>query len=100
MTKHSLAFCIPPHIAFSDLKLSREPDGDVSFDLDVIKALCEANNISCDVFLNSPEDNLSTLLVNWYAEHINGDGEPDTIAEDLIAETQHGGGVSHTPGRA
>jgi hypothetical protein len=48
--------------------------------------------------------NISGLIVGWYQEHRQHAGEPDPVAEDLIAEVlaeeKTGQNVCHKPGRA
>ena len=96
---------LPDGLDFADLKLKRESDdGSVSMDTSVIERLCAYNNLDPDLFLRSHEDNVSGLIVAWYAAHRAQGGAPDPVAEDLIAEVRaedaHGGGLSHRPGRA
>jgi hypothetical protein len=90
-------------IAFSELKLAREPDGSVSFDIETIRRVCEASQIDADTVLHN-EDNLVELITSWYFMNCDNGGESDPIAEDLIlevhAEDAFGGGISHQPGRA
>lgn len=38
------------------------------------------------MFRYSHEDNVSGLIVQWYAEHLKRGGDPDPIAEELIQE--------------
>lgn len=76
----------------------------VSFDWSVIDRICAASGLSPSLLRDGPEDNAASLIVAWYNAHRAGGGAPDPIAEDLIAEVriedEHGGGFSHTPGRA
>jgi hypothetical protein len=42
-------------------------------------------NLTCT--LGAPiEDNVSGLIIGWYQAHRQQGGEPDPVAEDLIAE--------------
>lgn len=95
---------IPDDVTFSDLRLSRDPDGSVSFDWSVIERICEASKLPIEMFRDAPEDNVCKLIVGWYQEHRNHGGEADLVAEDLIAEVlaedNAGQTVSHQPGRA
>lgn len=95
---------IPDGLDFADLKLSRESDGAVSFDLAVIKHICAASNVAVELFMDAPEDNIAGLIVNWYEEHRQNGGGSDPVAEDLItemlAENAAGQNYSHKPGRA
>lgn len=106
MTKTDrIAIGIPAGLAFSDLKLARDPQtGDVSFDTAVIERICAANGLSDDYFMTRSEDALSELLAHWYRSHLAAGGAPDPVQEDLIAEAraedERGGGLSHKPGRA
>lgn len=95
---------IPEGLAFSDLRLAREPDGSVSFDWGVIERICIASDLPGQVFRDTPEDNVAALIVGWYQAHSRDGGEPDPVAEDLlaemVAEEAAGQAVSHQPGRA
>lgn len=95
---------IPDTLDFSDLKLARDSDGAVSFDLDVIELICEESDLPLEAFTESAEDNVSALIVGWYRSHIQRGGAPDPVAEDLIAEVtaedKAGQSVSHQPGQA
>jgi hypothetical protein len=95
---------IPDDVHFSDLNLGRDPDGGVSFAWSAIEQICEASDLPIEVFRDAPEDNVSGLIVRWYLAHRQHGGDPDPVAEDLIAETaaeeQAGQHYSHTPGRA
>lgn len=83
-------FAIPDDLDFSDLKLRRLVTGEVEFDTSVIERICAASDISTDVFLNAPEDNLATLIVTWYRVHRVAGGRRDPVAEELIAEIRDG----------
>jgi hypothetical protein len=39
-----------------------------------------------NVFRNTPEDNVCSLLVAWYAEHLCRGGDHDPTMDNLIAE--------------
>lgn len=96
--------CIPDGVSFSDLKLARDPDGAVSFDMAVIETICEASGIPAGLITDHPEDNASSLIVAWYQAHRADGGQPDPVAEELIAEAvaedAAGQPYSHQPGRA
>lgn len=95
---------IPDTVDFSDLHLSRDNDGAVSFDWQPLEAICTACNLDPSLLQNAPEDNVSGLIVAWYAEHLRHGGKRDPVADDLIAETQAennaGQPFSLPPGRA
>lgn len=95
---------IPDDVQFADLKLARDSDGRVSFDWSPIERICEASGVDPAIFRDAPEDNVSGLIVAWYAEHLRGGGARDPVQDDLIAEAaledELGGGISHQPGRA
>lgn len=105
MSAERVAIGIPAGMAFSELRLARDPQtGDVSFDNAVIERICEANGLPADYFLVRPEQVISDLITSWYRSHLATGGAPDAVQEDLIAEARaedaHGGGFSHQPGRA
>lgn len=79
---------IPEGVEFSDLKLQQDHDGDVSFDLGVIKKVCQASGVPIEDFLESSEDNLAALIVHWYEAHLAQNGKPDPIAENLKNEVR------------
>ena len=95
---------IPDDLEFADLQLAREADGSVSFDWSVIERICAASGLSASLFRDAPEDNVSGLIVGWYRAHKKDGGNPDPVAEDLIAEARAedaaGQQFSHEPGRA
>jgi hypothetical protein len=95
---------IPTDVRWEDLRLARDPDGNVSFDWGPIERICQACGVDVALFRDAPEDNLAQLLNTWYAAHRADGGEPCPIQEDLIAEAlieeQHGEHVSHQPCRA
>lgn len=95
---------IPDDLAFTDLQLTLNADGIVSFDMDVIEQICEANSLPKDYFWQLHLDKLPLLICEWYELHRQNDGEPDPVAEDLyteaIALAKAGQPVSHQPGRA
>jgi hypothetical protein len=103
MKKHT-SISIPDTIEFSDLKLARDKDGMVSFDVETINKICNASGIDVAIFTQESEDNVSALIVAWYKSHITNGDHPDIVAEDLISEVRLedslGGGVSHQPGNA
>lgn len=78
---------IPDALKFSELQLAREPNGDVSFDWQIIERICTANNLPVEFFRDAPEENVTRLLVAWYQMHRQHGGSPDPVADDLIAET-------------
>lgn len=96
---------IPQGMAFSDLRLSRDPDtGDVSFDTTVIERIERESGLPEGFFMGQPEDALAALLTTWYSAHRAAGGHADTVAEELIAEVRAedaaGQHHSHKPGRA
>lgn len=95
---------IPQDLSFPDLRLARDPDGSVSFSWAAIERICKANQLSVEIFQDTPEDNVASLIVGWYRSHRENGGEPDPVAEDLIAEVlteeRAGQTISHEPGRA
>lgn len=96
---------IPDGLDFADLKLARDTStGDISFDWSPVERLCKHNSLDISIFRERHEDNVAGLIIAWYAAHRKRGGSPDPVAEDLInearAEDEHGGGISHSPGRA
>lgn len=95
---------IPKDLPFSALNLQRDADGHISFDIGVIKQICDASGLPLAMFTESPEDNLAQLVMAWYARHRESGGDPDPVVEDLIAEViaedSAGQRYSHKPGSA
>lgn len=95
---------IPDALDFSALKLRRDTDGMVSFDMSVIERVCKESGIPIEAFLESSEDNLAALVMGWYQAHIEKGGDTDSVAEDLISEVRAedaaGQNYSHAPGQA
>ena len=96
---------IPEGVAFSDLRLGRDPKtGDVSFDTAVIERIEQESGLPAGFFMSQHEDALASLITTWYNAHRAAGGDTDPVAEDLIAEVQAedaaGQGYSHAPGRA
>lgn len=95
---------IPDTVNFADLKLSRDADGMVSFDWSPIETICTASNVPVEILKEGPEDNVSSLIVAWYENHIAHGGQRNQVADDIISEViieqHHGTTVSHKPGRA
>ena len=80
---------IPENLEFSMLHLVRDvsPGGNIQFSRRAIEHICEANALDMGVF-SGDEDNLSWLLMGWYAKHRELRGAPDPVMEDLIAEVR------------
>ena len=85
MNTERIQIRIPSEIKFSDLKLAFDEYG-VSFDWGPIERICHHNALSLDLFKKSPEDNVASLIVQWYGEHRASGGDPDPVAEEYIAE--------------
>ena len=104
MAQRATRVVIPEDLSFHDLQLCREPNGDVRFDTDVIRRICEASNVPPAPFLDGPEDNVSALITQWYQAFREAGGTPDPVAEDLIAEMRAenaaGQPFSYPPGHA
>lgn len=103
MVAHTLRINIPATLAFADLRLRRESDGDLSFDTAPLTAIAEASGDPVAQLLEH-EDGVATVITGWYRV-ARARGEPaDPVAEDLAAEVAAedaaGQGVSLPPGRA
>lgn len=104
MQQQLTRIAIPDDVEFSDLRLQRDADGSVSFDLSVIERICAASGLPVEALTESPEDNVSELIIGWYKAHRADGGAADPVADDLIAEVAAedaaGQSYSHQPGRA
>lgn len=101
--KKFVAIVIPNDLDFSALRLARTADGSVSFDWTPIERICKASGVDIAMFRDHSEDNLASVLTNWYTAHRAAGGEADPVAEDLLAEIRAedaaGQHHSHAPGR-
>lgn len=77
---------IPDNLEFSDLNLTRDDSGAVSFDWTPIEAICTASGINTAVFRDMPEGNIAGLIIQWYSMHMQHGGERDPVADQLLAE--------------
>lgn len=81
--KSILRVRIPRDLEFSDLKLRRYPNGDVSFDHQVASHVLEASGVP---LARITEDLYSDIITSWYDVHLREGGAPDPIMDELIAE--------------
>lgn len=104
MEKKLIKISVSPELNFAELNLRRKPDGQLSFNWEPIERLCANNGLDIAIFRDTHEDNVSSLIVAWYMEHLAQGGDRDPVQDELIAEAiaedKHGGGYSHQPGRA
>jgi hypothetical protein len=86
---HTLQISIPEDLDFSALKLSRHLEsGDIEFDWAPVDAICAASGIDPDVFRQTAEDNLASLISTWYHMHRELGGAADPVAEQITAEIE------------
>lgn len=104
MQHKTFTLVIPDGLEFAELGLARDSDGALSFNWEPIERICSASGIPVETFKNGHEDNVGSLIVRWYMEHLKNGGCMDAVQDDLIAEAaieeSHGQSVSHEPGRA
>lgn len=95
---------IPDDVEFADLNLSRSAEGSVMFNWAPIDKICVASGIDAGLLRDQHEDNVASLLTQWYQLHLETGGERDPVADDLIsevlAEDAAGQSFSLPPGRA
>lgn len=85
--KNLIKITFPDTIKFSDLDLSRDPiTGDIAFDWQPIELICQHSGIDSDIFRNTHEDNVSGLIIEWYARHLEMGGEKNPVVEELLGE--------------
>jgi hypothetical protein len=77
---------LPPDWRFSDLNLALQPDGEVSFNLDHLRAAL-ADPADLERLLDAPEDALANVLFELYERT----GAEDLVMERLIAEVRDEG---------
>lgn len=103
MAAQTLRINIPDTLAFADLRLRRESDGDLSFDTAPLETIAQASGEHVVQMLQH-EDGIATVITGWYRA-ARARGEPaDPVAEGLAAEVAAedaaGQGFSLPPGRA
>lgn len=85
----NLGIAIPAGVAFSDLKLSRDPvTRALRFDWAPIEAVCDASGLDVGLFKESNEGNVIELLLTWYGFNLASGGARDTVMEQVIAEVE------------
>lgn len=104
MAAQTLRITIPDNLRFADLRLRREPDGDLSFETAPLEQIAAASDDAVGELMRSGDDGLATVITAWYhAARARGE-PPDPVAEDLVAEIlaedAAGQRVSLPPGRA
>lgn len=77
---------IPNGVTFADLELTREADGSLTFNLDVIEEIRVASGLPADAF--NDEDDLASLIIGWYHAHLECGGARNEAADELIAEAE------------
>lgn len=104
MEKIPVRFAIPDSISFEALRLKRENNGDISFDIGVLERIMDANNIPHDSFFSQGEDAVMGFILHWYRAHCQHGGKNDPVMDDIFAEVkiedQAGQHFSLKPGRA
>ena len=86
--KACVTIVIPDDLRFSDLHMRQEADGNIYFEWAVIERICEASGMPVGAFKYGPEENVVGLVFSWYMKHREQGGEPDPIAEGLVAEVE------------
>ena len=86
--QQSTKVTIPEDLSFSELRLTRKPEGDVAFDWEPIQRTCEASGIPTAMFGETSEDNVCELITRWYHEHREHGGRPDPVAKEMLAEVR------------
>ena len=83
------AIKIPDGVAFADLKLEREPfTKQLMYDPAPLANLIVANNILTTQPLSENEDLAAWLIAQWYLAHRTSGGEPDPVAEEVLADVE------------
>lgn len=104
MEQRLVNIAIPDDLSFSDLKLSIETDGSFSFDMGVIERICNESHIPLTMFTDSPEDNVTRLIMHWYELHLQNGGTPDPMMthsfNEVLAEEKAGQSFSYPAGKA
>ena len=76
---------LPPGVDFSDLRLEHDDAGGLHYLPDPLAACCEANDLDVGTTLGN-EDLVRMLVARWYLAHHIAGGDPDPVAETILAE--------------
>lgn len=91
---------VPDGVSFNDLRLVRQPDGTLSFDRDVLAAVCVHSGATAG---SLDQRALCMVLIEWYLLHIQSGGEKCQVMSDLVQEARWEaqlGTFVHEPGHA
>lgn len=94
---------IPGEVDFEDLHLSRDHDGELTFDWEPIEKICELSAVDIELFREGDTNALMGFILAWYQAHRAQGGPADAVAEELMSETLetwHEGRFVFPPGHA
>ena len=83
-----LTLKLPEGYSFDDLKVRRCDDDAIDLDMDLIKVICNINDLSFDKVLLNPGPVVTSILTIWYRSHLAQGGEPDALMEELKSQGQ------------
>ena len=79
---------LPQDRCFADLKLRRCDDAAIDLDLDLVRQVCQLNELDFDKVQSNPGPVISLILSVWYKSHLAEGGEPDPVMEVLRQQTR------------
>ena len=78
---------LPDGVQFADLKLEREPvTKRLLYRAGPLHALAVANGIDQQTLFADDDDWAALLVAEWYRAHRQAGGDPDPVAEQVLAE--------------
>ena len=87
-TDSVLTLKLPEGYTFSDLKLRRCDDDAIDLDMDLVRMICNINDLNFDKVLQNPGPVITSILTVWYKSHLAQDGVPHALMEELKSQKQ------------
>ena len=82
-TDSQLTLKLPEGYSFADLQIRRCEDDAIDLNMDLIKLICNINQLDFDKVCQNPGPVVTTILTVWYKNHLAGGGQPDALMEEL-----------------
>ena len=87
-TDSVLTLKLPEGFSFSDLKVRRCDDDAIDLDMDLVKVICNINDLNFEKVLQNPGLVITSILTVWYKSHLAQGGAPDALMEELKSPGQ------------
>ncbi len=82
-TDSLLTLKLPEGYSFADLKIRRCADDAIDLDMDLVRLVCNLNDLDFDKVCQEPGPVVSSILTVWYKAHLADGGQPDPLMEQL-----------------